>query len=151
MFVIYLRILLFPSSCHLVIQNSHKWEYAERHGIQTSWGYKTQWYRIYWHSCLIYFNGFFLFFGKLEADILFRKPDVMVFKNGIKIFDTLPIEKWSLCPLFLILAGRWLSWVRNAEKITPNDFLGLITVDHAASSWFSWNACSPAQLGMLSR
>lgn len=49
---------------------------------------------------------FFLVFAKLEADVLFRKQDVVVFKDGIEISDILPIEEKSLCPLSLILAGR---------------------------------------------
>lgn len=107
----------FSLSCHLGIQNFLKCDYAERHRIQTCWEYKTQWYRIYSHWGLICFNVLCLFiFGKLEADILFIKP-VVVFKNVIKIFGTLPIKMWSLCTIFLILAGRWLSWV-SAEWMT---------------------------------
>ena len=51
--------LSYSSSCHLVIQNSHKWKYEETHRIQTSWRQKTQWCRIYSQSCLTYFNYFF--------------------------------------------------------------------------------------------
>ena len=43
-------------------------------------------------------------FRKAKGDVLFKKPDV-VFLNGVEIFDILPIEKWSLYPLFLSLAG----------------------------------------------
>ena len=71
------------------------------------------------------------------------------FFNGVEIFDILPIEKLSLYPLFLSLAGIWLSWIINTEK---NNFLAMIAVEHAASFGISWNACFPeAQPGMFSR